>query len=259
MDYLGDYDVTNAEGQEERSGANDEDVQIVLDGANQAANYRLIPLEDALYVEAVDGTSMTYLRLRLSQVRRFVEELDIHTLYFRSGIVTLRVPLDELLSGNPAKLAHLLYSEYADMAMELIDFSAIDFEALPSTVLSEEELRGYQFEISVAPKEIGFEVNVSLREGDETVGLEMVTQNMQLCMHGEGAQVGYANLFGMIQGLSAAYGEFPAASSEAVEAYETHFDAAAPWADIAYVALPAERVSGMVVDYAGFGNYTLII
>ena len=259
--YLGDYAPVNveedAEGAE-RTGASPEDAQIVRDADGAAAGYRmmLIPTEGAMLVETSDGSAERVLRLRLSQVRRFTQELGIRTLYFRSGNATLCMPLEALLTGDPAKLVRLLTETYAGVAMELIDLSTTDFAALPIPELSEEELRGYYLEASIAPTERGYEVNVALRAGEETLDLGIVTTNAQLCLHGEGAQIAYMDLlFGMEEPLNTARGNLPSASDDVFEVYVTHFDAGEPWADITREKLTPERVSGMVVNYAGYGEY----
>lgn len=158
------YVSDNGENLRERYLGVDDDpeqVCIVYDVLDEAQDYELLPVynarengedvENILIVAAqpdADGEILARtLRLRLDQLKRLYEEGGFDVLLFRNGDGEAYLRLEELFSGNAAKLTMLMLVTQA----EEIDMDALNFDALVETQLADEQLAQVDLELRVEP------------------------------------------------------------------------------------------------------------
>lgn len=144
-------------------GVGDDPAQvcIVYDVLDEAQDYELLPVynareygdnvENILIVAAqpdAEGEILARtLRLQLDQLKRLYEEGGFDVLLFRNGDGEAYLRLDELFSGNIAKLTMLMLVTQA----EEIDMDALNFDALVETQLADEQLAQIDLELRVEP------------------------------------------------------------------------------------------------------------
>lgn len=134
---------------------------IVYDALDEAQDYEFLPVynarengddvENMLIVTAqpdAEGEILSRtLRLGLNQIKRLHQEGGFDLLMLRNGDGESYLRLEELLSGDAAKLTMLMLVTQA----EEIDLAELNFDALVETQLADEQLSQVNLELCIEP------------------------------------------------------------------------------------------------------------
>lgn len=141
-------------------------VAVVYDATEAAADAEAQAVENMLLVIAppdeTGGYAQHSLILSGLQLARLWQESDIRWIELRNGDASALVRLEELLSGNAAKLIHMYASGEPVLALS-------DLEALPEVELSTDDLARVAIEVRIVPPSVeqdGYKMDVYLWDAD---------------------------------------------------------------------------------------------
>lgn len=134
------------------------------------------------------GAHARMLTLTLTQIQRLWEEQEVEVLLFRNGATTISVGVEQLFEGKVAKLMELMRAwRDNDVDFSEYDLSTIDFDAIEAEPeFSEDELREFRLELSIAPAEpVGYQVRAELYLDDQSVEVGGLLEDVGITLHAQ--------------------------------------------------------------------------